>query len=71
MSEWKPIETAPKGEWVLLFEPDAEFGTVDMTHWIAKWRYSDWDEGWFDQDDALVVSNPTHWMPLPAPPQAE
>ena len=65
---WQPIETAPRYTWVMLFEPNGVYDTPDLTHWIARWTYGDQNDGWFDQDENLVVANPTHWMPLPPPP---
>lgn len=88
MSEWQPIETAPKGggaetvvdpRWVeppvvLLYCGD---GDIITARW--DWYYApggNGDDGrsawvgscgdrvadWFDE--------PTHWMPLPAPPHS-
>ncbi len=65
MSEWMPIETAPReGTRILLV---SNGGAVWMGHWegvvgrhaINGWtRYNCVDIGW----------NPDHWMPLPSPP---
>lgn len=90
MSEWQPIETAPKGggaeyvtdkNWV---EPPrilVSFGEEGIA--IVYWDWS-YDEGGYNnwgQRDAWIVaytgepsalhfgSNPTHWMPLPNPPE--
>jgi hypothetical protein len=62
---WQPIETAPKdGTTVLLFDPaneEIERGVdVGFFHGgVFEWLWS---------RDACN-GNPTHWMPLPAPPQ--
>ena len=59
MSEWKPIETAPKYEDVLVYEADIE--TVSIAHFNGKF--------WIGDDNMkLEASAFTHWMPLPAPP---
>lgn len=70
--KWQPIETAPKdGTWIMIYEPYGGGQNVDLTHWIASWGDYGHDEGWIDQDDALVTRNPTHWQPLPTPPEGQ
>lgn len=74
MSEWQPIETAPKDERAILVF-DTDYGVV-----TAKWRYDDqWGGVWGSEnyiqdgsiyDDALIAHKATHWMPLPDPPTA-
>lgn len=70
-SGWRPIESAPKNESVLIYIPNAEhYGPpiyrgmlVDMTtgpHWLANTLHMDRDCG--------SHNKPTHWMPLPEPP---
>ena len=69
---WQPIETAPKSinEEILLYAPDYHRGYVigiwygghaaipkDEEHWKDV-------RGWCEIEPA-----PTHWMPLPKPPQ--
>lgn len=62
MSEWQPIETAPK--------------TCDVFLWNGVKVFPGWyceDEGWHDSrnqdhNDYPEVPQPTHWMPLPTPP---
>jgi len=56
--EWQPIETAPKNETILIAYGVDEVGTG--LHWLGN----EWD---CDQEEGVVV--PTHWMPLPQPPQ--
>ena len=74
---WQPIETAPKdGTSILLFQPD------DANIWCPcreKQMTTYTFVGWFDRNhcagpnwvcseyDAFEKS-PTHWMPLPEPP---
>jgi hypothetical protein len=59
MTDWQPIETAPKdGIWVLLYSPPGGFS-------VARYWPSFGFRGGFWDGDA------THWMPLPAPPAQE
>lgn len=63
MSEWKPIESAPKdGTMVLLGN------AVHAWRTAGGWReaHQDW---WDSRDEEGCEFPPTHWMPLPDPPQ--
>ncbi len=65
--QWQPIETAPTdGVWVMAFEPNEVTTQFDCTHWITHMYHNG---QWMDQDDCLVVRNPTHWLPLPEAPK--
>jgi len=65
-NEWQPIENAPmNGTPVLVFEaPD----WIDVARW---WDGDDYghNAGWLDAALESKSCNPTHWRPLPAPPQ--
>lgn len=65
MSEWQPIETAPRdGTPVLLTNGD----TMEVGGWQEGWRGKPgtfWCQGC---DEYPVCINATHWMPLPPPP---
>ncbi len=65
---WQPIETAPKDTKVLVYVPRLQEITVA---YLAEY-YCDGDWGWhYEGAEALTIDFPvTHWMPLPAPPQA-
>ena len=56
--EWRAIETAPVLEVVLLYVPSdgPRTGYFDLESWIS-------DCGAWDYEH-----DPTHWMPLPEPP---
>jgi len=60
MTEWQPIETAPKDGtevWVYVAEHDG----LRAFQCACAWHP---DAGWC----ACVLRDITHWMPLPAPP---
>lgn len=62
-SGWMPIETAPKdGTRFLAYQKDRALCEC----WWQE-DFSNWS-GWLD--DADSEPEPTHWMPLPAPPAA-
>ncbi len=62
MTDWQPINTAPKdGTYVLVY------GRHEGVR-IGKWEtlFDDWEAPY---EGGLL--EPTHWMPLPDPPTAE
>ena len=60
VSAWQPIASAPKdGTWLLLIGSRWELPCV------GQWSYL--SNCWQDFDNA--IADPTHWMPLPAPPE--
>lgn len=80
---WQPIETAPKdGTKILVYEPASEYteGGVSLVSWDS-WRISypgcrtQWD--WClpgshqDEQGGCETVYPTHWMPLPEPPEVQ
>ena len=59
---WQPIETAPKdGRDLLIFGS----GGIVIGWWDDSCRY------WCHQDLYLSIDEPTHWMPLPLPPDKQ
>ncbi len=80
MSKWQPIETAPKdGTIILLAETNFQnetswdrYSNIDIGAWEEKLPGAPPDETefWWASNYGRV-ENPTHWMPLPAPPQED
>ena len=57
---WQPIETAPLD------------GTEILAYYDQSKTYhvmSRENDVWIDDADQLVLTWPTHWMPLPEPPK--
>jgi len=72
MSEWQPIETAPKMKVLLLWAAtDIAYNGVILNWKMATGSWSSGHEAWI-WDGRLLASyevQPTHWMPLPEPPR--
>jgi hypothetical protein len=71
MSEWQPIETAPKqiGCEILAIGVNDH---SDQYYDIVSWQGHEWKT--FDPETdqySWPVEPPTHWMPLPSPPSSE
>jgi hypothetical protein len=74
--DWRPIETAPKnGKPILIsggtFYYDASTSTTPMDFEgvaIAYWDVDGWNVKEYDGE---YWHQPTHWMPLPPPPEVE
>lgn len=65
MSNWQPIETAPKdGTEVIVFE--ANFPKVIFIAKMGRQGIGVWD--WMTTDGDVAF--PAYWMPLPKPPIA-
>lgn len=65
MTEWEPIETAKEG-WMIV--PSQHYSGVSVVL-----RFDDRDKGYYagflDEDmEPLEGFQPTHWQPLPEPP---
>lgn len=68
--DWQPIETAPKdGEPIQIFVPHGFIGSLwDQRILQATW-YSNHQKWVALGQDTKLEHKPTHWMPLPEPPQ--
>ncbi len=68
MSDWQPIETAPRdGTVILVWDND----TVMTANWYEPPKPHEsprWEHNWNGEvlEDCFPI---THWMPLPEPPQ--
>jgi len=73
MSNWQPIETAPKDGTPILLALRAPWSRIALARWFEPWR--NWQEGEHlpdpNIDDFCGIGSavPTHWQPLPAPPE--
>lgn len=74
MSEWKPIEAAPKDGTPILLASAHPIGTKDpsMCSWWSAERCAeenggdpdDYQEGWYlESNPGDAFYHPTHWMP--------
>ena len=58
MSDWQPIDTAPKD------------GTEVLLWWFRRHVVGSYVAGgWTDESLGQYDVSPTHWMPLPEPPE--
>lgn len=80
VGKWMPIETAPKNDPVLVFASGQCFVAWLQDDATDEWHEegespSDFDGSWCVTDNklgpfALRGGRPTHWQPLPPPPEA-
>lgn len=75
MSEWQPINTAPRDGTVILITRygDTYAAFFDVNDGAFPWIFLDpgsqeYTNGWQDDVDRF---GPTHWMPMPAPSQEQ
>jgi hypothetical protein len=78
MTQWQPIETAPKDGTIILIargSADATFSFVEAAYWSQCARATGGDKQfpWVTLDETNGVNgrtegSPTHWMPLPEGP---
>jgi hypothetical protein len=66
MSEWQPIETAPKDGTRILACVAGREGVEIVAHATHKHRGPPWREHY--SLGRVCWHQPSHWMPLPTPP---
>lgn len=69
--QWQPIETAPKETLVFIgayVDGVWKFGKAEMFYEQANEFEGETFSGWVWSEDEICMQEPTHWMPLPAPP---
>jgi hypothetical protein len=83
MHGWQPIETAPKGRIIFVgyWNELNKWRTLRACYYLPGTleAYEDYDEsfmneGWYEESDEsdviyMLHADPTHWMPLPEPPE--
>jgi hypothetical protein len=67
MSEWQPIETAPRDGHDILITNRGHGMLVRIAFWDEAFGVGGRWSTWPGRNPALY--EPTHWMPLPEPPQ--
>ncbi len=69
MTQWQDISTAPRGKQVVCGHAEKKWIRFGITHpsMGPLWYYSGTSER--NQWSQTAGDEPTHWMPLPAPPQ--
>ena len=69
MTKWQPIETAPRdGTEILCFIPEHTWGLLTVKEEYKVLRFI---QGVTWANQGLYTEYPTHWMPLPKPPETE
>jgi hypothetical protein len=68
MSDWQPIETAPRdGRYIWVYRPEGKIDPwitpprVGTDRWTGRWLWI--PAGW---ENSAPIIQPTHWMPLEA-----
>lgn len=75
--EWQPIETAPDNTEILVYVPPYPYNSIvcpeeyhvacrERHHYSGNWL---WAGSTGEGSSCWLSLPPTHWMPLPKPPQ--
>lgn len=78
MSEWQPIDTAPKDGTVFFgFDPEDRYPQpMKWEEYEPQYAEEQEEPGYWTYAEALIAdvvgeAKPTHWMPLPPPPESD
>lgn len=72
MSEWKPIETAPRDGVMLLVGYDDKIANrsgMEENRRVYEARWCERQKSFVARNGFLLHINATHWQPLPEPPK--
>ena len=67
--DWQPIETAPKDESLILVYGPCEVDGESYPAQVGIALYHKIRDRWIDENNGYAIYHPTHWRPLPPPPQ--
>jgi hypothetical protein len=68
--QWEPIETAPKDGSDVLAGHTLKWGMVAVPGCPMRWQEGKWHAHFGGDTYKPVEPQPTHWMPLPSPPES-
>lgn len=68
MTDWRPIETAPKDGTIIFCACEGQFSLAAWDSYCARWLAKVNGESARDYYGDEVAVEPDHWMPLPEPP---
>ena len=69
MTEWQPIETAPKDGAAILLGLPIVGNLAENDRRVYEGRWNGLQKTWTGINGFIVLSVATHWMPLPEPPE--
>lgn len=70
--KWRPIESAPKdGTRLMLAKIVGHPANPTALWWACAGLWSDRWNNWNDGVEPCGLAGPTHWLPLPPPPDRE
>lgn len=68
MTDWQPIDSAPTMTAIFLHHPYYSHGQVRIGYFHHRYGWMGVDAG---GTEGSIQFDPTHWMPLPSPPEPD